>query len=113
MSYLAGTILVYCTEPEAFICFSNFVHQHFFIKLFTGYIPDIKLKISIFKSYFKVILPDLYKLFLQNHLDPHRDLKTLWILQEPPRSFEAILDLYGASETNQTLQPLLDPAGSS
>lgn len=63
MSYLAGTILVFCSEPEAFICFTNFVHRSFFIKLFTGYIPDIKLRISIFKSYFKEILPDLYKHF--------------------------------------------------
>lgn len=52
MSFLAGTLLAYCEEASAFICFANFVHQPLFIKLFRGYIQDIKLRIDIFDAYF-------------------------------------------------------------
>ena len=69
MSFLAGTILVYCSEPEAFICFANFVHQHFFIKLFSGHIPDIQFRISMFETYFNAILPDLYMHFKDLDID--------------------------------------------
>lgn len=63
MSFLAGTILVYCEEAEAFICFANFVHQTLFIKLYRGYIQDIKLRIDLFDSYFLEYLPELHQHF--------------------------------------------------
>ena len=69
MSFLAGTILTYCNEPEAFICFANFVHQNFFIKLFFGHTNDIELRVSIFDSYFKEILPDLFVHFEALEID--------------------------------------------
>ena len=31
MSFLAGTLLTYCEEARAFICFANFVHEKLFI----------------------------------------------------------------------------------
>ena len=38
MSFLAGIVLVHCEEAEAFICFTNWVHSNYFIKLFRGYL---------------------------------------------------------------------------
>ena len=69
MSFLAGTLLVYCSEPNAFICFSNFVHEKLFIKLFRGYIQDIKLRIDLFDSYFEEMLPELRQHFLALEID--------------------------------------------
>lgn len=63
MSYLAGTILTYCDEEEAFITFANFVHQDFFQQLFFGHIVDVELRVLIFDTYFAKILPDLYAHF--------------------------------------------------
>lgn len=59
LSFLAGTLLVYCDEANAFICFANFVHESIYVKLFRGYIQDIKLRIDLFDSYFKDKLPEL------------------------------------------------------
>ena len=52
MSFLAGTLLAYCEEPQAFICFTNFVHEKLFIILFRGFIHDVRLRIDLFDSYF-------------------------------------------------------------
>ena len=43
MSYIAGTIMHYCDEAEAFICFANFVHQSFFIQLFFGHVLGVEV----------------------------------------------------------------------
>jgi len=69
MSFLAGTILVYCSEASGFICFANFVHQTLFIKLFGGYIQDIKLRIDLFDDYFKEFMPELHQHFEALEID--------------------------------------------
>jgi len=69
LSFLAGTLLVYCDEASAFICFANLVHESIFIKLFRGYIQDIKLRIDIFDSYFQEKLPELQKHFEALEID--------------------------------------------
>ena len=48
MSFLAGIVLVHCDEAEAFVSFTNWVHSNYFIKLFRGYLQDIKLRVDLF-----------------------------------------------------------------
>ena len=69
MSFLAGTLLVYCEEASAFVCFANFVHEKLFIKLFRGYIQDIKLRIDLFNSYFAEMMPELHSHFEALEID--------------------------------------------
>ena len=73
MSFLAGTFLLSCDEYDAFMGFTNFLHQHYFINLFKGYVIDvyfepsdsiqIKLRIDSFNRNFKNLMPKLYQHF--------------------------------------------------
>ena len=64
MSFLAGIVLAHCDEAEAFICFTNWVHSNYFIKLFRGYLQDIKLRVDLFDQYFRKMLPELHAHFV-------------------------------------------------
>jgi hypothetical protein len=41
MSYIAGMFLLYCNPYDAFMSFTNFIHQHYFFDLFKGNISDV------------------------------------------------------------------------
>lgn len=64
MSFVAGMIAHHCDEPEAFIAFANWVHSNYLIKLFRGYLQDIKLRVDLFDSYFRKLLPELFSHFV-------------------------------------------------
>ena len=69
MSFLAGMMLVYGEEANAFICFANFVHKKLFIKLFRGYVQEIKMRIDLFDSYFVEMMPELHQHFEALEID--------------------------------------------
>jgi hypothetical protein len=41
MSYIAGVFLMYCNDYDAFVSFTNFMHNHYFFDLFKGHISDV------------------------------------------------------------------------
>lgn len=41
MSYIAGMYLLYCSEYDSFVGFTNFIHQHYFFDLFKGHLSDV------------------------------------------------------------------------
>ena len=63
MAFLAGTLLYYCEEFDAFKCFVNLVHDHYFPIMFEGIVSDFKLRIHQFDIHFKQHLPDLFEHF--------------------------------------------------
>ena len=35
--------MLYCNEYDAYVGFTNFIHQHYFFDLFKGHLSDVKL----------------------------------------------------------------------
>ena len=53
MGILAGTLLTYCEETDAFICFANLVHSDYFLEFFTGMKKDSQLRLDLFNDMLK------------------------------------------------------------
>lgn len=71
--------LMYCNDYDAYVSFTNFIHNHYFFDLFQGNVSDIKLRIDKFNKYFKIFLPDLFSHF--ETLDITTDLFLIdWLL---------------------------------
>jgi len=41
MSYIAGMFLLHCSDYDAFVAFTNFIHQHHFFDFFQGHLSDV------------------------------------------------------------------------
>jgi hypothetical protein len=49
MSYTAGMFLIYCDDYDAYVSFSNFIHNHYFFDLFKGHVSDVSS--TLFKEF--------------------------------------------------------------
>ena len=50
MSFIAALFLQYCNDYDAFMSFTNFIHNHYFFDLFQGQISDVKALTDTFRS---------------------------------------------------------------
>jgi hypothetical protein len=41
MSFIAGMFLTYCNDYDAYVSFTNFIHNHYFFDLFRGNVSDV------------------------------------------------------------------------
>jgi len=47
MSFIAGMFLTYCNDYDAYVSFTNFIHNHYFFDLFQGNVSDVRPSISL------------------------------------------------------------------
>ena len=96
MAYLVGMFMLYMPEAQTFRVFTNFVHQHYFLTLFSGQHDILKLRIDLFNNFFRYELPDLYYHF--ETLDLTSDMFLI----------DYMLTLFSKSLSNQTVARIID-----
>ncbi|EGC37416.1 hypothetical protein DICPUDRAFT_86979 [Dictyostelium purpureum] len=98
MSYLAGILCLFMDPFESFVCFTNFLNNHYFNSLFRMDIKGIVKHVKIFDFIFKNEIPKLYEKFCELGLSTEHFLlewfMTLFTKQLPLNIVFRIWDCY-------------------